>query len=78
MPFKKNEIENILVNNSDKEFYSVDINNIVDEENKEHRGEVCHIVVGDTYSRKSFEPVLKSFFSKLNPDYSDISFDENK
>lgn len=76
IPFKKNEIENELVKNSDKEFYSVDINNIGDE-NEENKGEVCHIVVGDTYSRKSFEPVLKSFFSKLNPD-SDISCDENK
>ena len=64
MPFNKDEIKSELTKNSDKDFYSVDINNIVDEEQNQ-KGEVCHIVLGDTYSRKSFEPVLKSFFSNI-------------
>jgi inorganic pyrophosphatase/exopolyphosphatase len=62
IPFKKDEIQKELVKHSEKEFYSVDIKNIVDE-NEKPNGEVCNIVLADTYSRKSFEPVLKSFFS---------------
>ena len=64
MPFNKDEIKSELTKNSDKDFYSVDINNIVDDE-QNPKGEVCHIVLADTYSRKSFEPVLKSFFSNI-------------
>ena len=64
MPFNKDEIKNELTKNSEKDFYSVDINSVVDDE-KNPKGEVCHIVLADTYSRKSFEPILKSFFSNL-------------
>ena len=76
IPFNKDEIKDELVKKSEKEFYSVDIYNAVDEEEKS-KGEICHIVVGNTYSRKVFEPILKSFFSNLKED-SNISCEENK
>ena len=65
IPFKKEEIQKELVKHSEKDFYSVDIDNVVDE-NEKPNGEVCNIVLADTYSRKRFEPVLKSFFSNIN------------
>ena len=47
------------------DFYSAEIDKVVDEDEKP-KGEVCKIIVADTYSRKSLEPILKSFFSNLN------------
>ena len=76
MPFNKDEIKNELVKNSEKDFYSLDINNVIDEEERPN-GEVCNIVLADTYSRKSFEPVLKSFFLNLKSD-SKESGEQNK
>lgn len=64
IPFTKEEIQNELVNNSEKDFFSADIRSIVDE-NEKPNGEVCHLVLAETYSRKSLEPILKKFFSKL-------------
>ena len=76
LPFNKDEIKNELVKNSEKDFYSLDINNVIDEEERPN-GEVCNIVLADTYSRKSFEPVLKSFFLNLKSD-SKESGEQNK
>ena len=36
------------------------------DEDEKAKGEECNIVVSDTYSRKNFEPMLKSFFSNFN------------
>ena len=65
IPFNKDEIRNELIKNSEKDFYSAEIDKVVDEDEKP-KGEVCKIIVADTYSRKSLEPILKSFFSNLN------------
>lgn len=65
IPFNKDEIKKELCKHSEEDFYSVDINNVADEDEKA-KGEECNIVVSDTYSRKNFEPMLKSFFSNFN------------
>ena len=75
MPFNKEEIKYELIKNSEKDFYAVDINQIFDENNAP-KGEICNLILSEIYSRKSLEPILKSFFSKF-PDYK-ISCDENK
>ena len=58
-------IKKELCKHSEEDFYSVDIINVADEDEKA-KGEECNIVVSDTYSRKNFEPMLKSFFSNFN------------
>jgi hypothetical protein len=64
IPFTKEEIQKELVNHSEKDFFSADIKSIINE-NEKPNGEVCHLVLAETYSRKSLEPILKKFFSKL-------------
>ena len=76
LPFNENEIKNELIKKSEKDFFSVDIKNVTDEYEKPN-GEVVYIVLSDTYSRKSFEPILKNFFNNLKSD-NEIECDENK
>ena len=66
----------MLIKNNEKDLYTVDIKHVTDEK-EEPKGEVCHMILAETYSRKSLEPVLKSFFSNLKSD-SKIICDENK
>ena len=63
-PLNKEYIRNELMKHSAKYFYSVDVNQVFGENNMP-AGEICYIVVDHIYSRKSFEPILKYFFSNI-------------
>lgn len=64
LPFNKDEIQNEINKYNKKEEFSADIENITDENGKPC-GEICNILLPDTYSRKSFEPILKKFICNL-------------
>jgi inorganic pyrophosphatase/exopolyphosphatase len=64
MPFNKGEIQQALLKQLMNYLYSVDINDVF-AENGIPNGKVCHIIVSNIYSRKSFEPVLKDIFSNF-------------
>lgn len=61
IPFTKEELKNEIKNNSNEEI-KVEIEN---NSNEKNNGEICNIILPETYSRKSFEPILKKFFCNL-------------
>ena len=69
IPFAKDEIIKELKKIDDNLNFSVDIEKLVKENNNDKvnktNGEICNIILPDTYSRKSFEPILKKFFCNL-------------
>ena len=73
LPFNKEQIRTELIKYTRKDFYSVDIHEIFDYDNNIIKGEMCHIVLDHTYSRKSFEPILKLIFSEIINDYKNIN-----
>ena len=69
IPFAKDEIIKELKKIDDNLNFSVDVEKFVKENNNDKvnktNGEICNIILPDTYSRKSFEPILKKFFYNL-------------
>ena len=59
IPFSKEEIQDEIKKNNANDVCNIEI------EKSENNGETCKITLPDTYSRKSFEPVLKKFFCNL-------------
>ena len=57
LPFNKEEIFKGIKNFNNDESINVEIEQI--------KGEICLIILPDTFSRKSFEPFLSKFFSKI-------------
>ena len=66
IPFMQEEIKEEIKKNNEKEEFNVEIEKI-ENKNEEGKtaGEICKIKLPDTYSRKSFEPILKKFFCNL-------------
>ena len=62
IPFNKEEITKEIKNNDEQVNFTVEIETISIEKN---HGEICNIILPDTYSRKSFEPIMKKFFCDL-------------
>ena len=57
LPFNKEEILKEIKNFNNDENISVEI--------EQTKGEICLITLPDTFSRKSFEPILKKFFGNI-------------
>ena len=57
MPFNKEEIFKEIKNFNNDESINVEIEQI--------KGEICLIILPDTFSRKSFEPFLAKFFCNI-------------
>jgi hypothetical protein len=62
IPFNKEEIIKEIKNNDEQVNFTVEIETISMEK---INGEICNIILPDTYSRKSFEPIMKKFFCNL-------------
>ena len=58
LPFNKEEILKEIKNFNNDENINVEI--------EQTKGEICLITLPDTFSRKSFEPILKKFFGNIN------------
>ena len=57
LPFNKEEIIKEIKNFNNDENINVEI--------EQTKGEICLITLPDTFSRKSFEPILKKFFGNI-------------
>ena len=57
LPFNKEEILKEIKNFNNDENINVEI--------EQTKGEICLITLPDTFSRKSFEPILKKFFGNI-------------
>ena len=66
LPFNKEEIIKEIKSFNQDENISAEIEKININENSKIYGEICCIILPDTFSRKSFEPILKKFFGNLN------------
>ena len=64
IPFSQEEMKNEIKNNNENGDFNVEIEKIDNKEGKT-QGELCNIYLPITYSRKSFEPILKKFFCNL-------------
>ena len=64
IPFNKEQIKNELNKYSNKDLYELDLHDVFDDNNNS-KGQVCYILLDHTHSRKSLEPILKLFFSRI-------------
>ena len=67
LPFTKEQIQDEIKKNNENDNFSIEIEkiNVNGNENGKISGEICNIILPDTYSRKSFEPILKKFCCNL-------------